>query len=233
MSRRHPITARLTLAIFVLANHRLAMELAFPIELAAQTPRAAQEFAAVHKLGPGDELAVQVEKHPDYSTEVAVSAGGTVLYPLIGQVDVAGLTVTEAQDRFAARFAEYLVSPRVHVSLAGIHSQRISVLGDVARPGVIAVKGPMRVLDAIAEAGGVREDGSLRNVTILRQEPGGAFQTFKVDAKRILEGKATQAENLAVEPGDTIVVHGGLKKWLPLAGSITGIATFILYLTGR
>lgn len=186
-----------------------------------------EQFARTHRLGPGDVIAVIVERHPDYSDKVTVSPGGSAVVPLVGPVDVAGLTTDEVQAKLKVLFSEYLRNSQVRVSLAAVGSQRISVLGDVTRPGVIVMTGPMTVLDALAEAGGVKDEGNPGNVTILRPVAGGGFQTQKVDAKRILDGRALQAENVAVQPGDTVIVHGGFRKWLSVLGALAAVGGLV------
>jgi polysaccharide biosynthesis/export protein len=190
-----------------------------------------ERFAAVYKLGPGDEIAVRVTGEPDYTLEHAkVSPFGTVYHPLVGDVQVAGLTTGQAAERLEGELGEYIIKPRVTVALLDAHSAKIGVLGDVAQPGVVAMTQPMTVLDAISAAGGFTDFGSKRDVTILRQISEGRTRTFDVDVKRILDGKADPGENVALQPGDTIVVHGNKTKTLARITSLAGFGTFLSFI---
>src|SRR5215475_7570309 len=109
-----------------------------------------QEFYDTYRLGPTDEIAIRVMGQPDYSLErVKVSPTGSVYHPLLGDVGVAGLTVSQLIDRFTKDLSEYLIDPKVSVALIEAGSAKIGVLGDVVHPGVLVMSRPMKVLDAI------------------------------------------------------------------------------------
>ena len=189
-----------------------------------------QRYHTTYKLGPEDEVAIRVVGEPDYTIESAkVSPFGNVYHPLLGDVRVAGLTVEEATARFREELGEYIVAPRVSVALLEAHSAKVGVLGDVTKPGILTLAGPMTVLDAIAASGGVTYYGSRSDVTVLRQLGGGETRTISVDVKRIMEGKAGPLENIALQPGDTVIVHGNKKKTLSFVTSMTGFASFLTF----
>jgi protein involved in polysaccharide export with SLBB domain len=91
----------------------------------------------------------------------------------------------------------------------------------------------MNVLDAITAAGGVSDSGSKSNVTVLRQHGGGRLATMKVNVKRILEGKAGPEENIALQAGDTVIVHGNLRKKIGAFTSLVGFGRFMDFLVRR
>ena len=193
-----------------------------------------RDFYNTYRLGPADLIAVRILGQAEYSLEKAqVSPVGRIYHPLIGDVDVAGLTITRATEKLTLQLGEFIRDPKVSVSLIEANSAKIGVLGDVTRPGILLMARPMSVLDAIAASGGVTDLGSRSNVTILRQDGNGAMRTMNVNVKRIMEAKANPEENLILQAGDTIIVHGNLKKKLATITSLTGFGYFVRLISGR
>jgi len=149
----------------------------------------------------------------------------------MGNVTVAGKTITQLQECFPSAIAEYIKDPKVAVALLEANSAKIGVLGDVRSPGVILLSRPMRVLDAITAAGGITDFGSSSNVTVLRQYEDGRVQTFKVNVKKILQGKADAEENAYVRAGDTVIVHGNTFKTISKISNMVGITGLITFIT--
>lgn len=189
-----------------------------------------RHFYHTYKLGPDDVIAVRIVGQPDYSLErVVVSPVGRIYHPLIGDVEVARLTVTQVTNKLAAAFSQYVLDPQVSVSLIDARSAKIGVLGDVSRPGVVIMTAPMTVLDAISASGGITTFGSQSNVTLLRQLGDGRMNTLKVNVKRIVQGKADPEENVTLRAGDTIIVHGNFKKKLSYITSLVGFGQFVAF----
>ena len=189
-------------------------------------------FYESYRLGPGDVIAIHVDKHPDDSVERAVvSPVGQIYYPLMGNITVVAKTVGQLQEHFTNSISEFIKDPRVTISLLEANSAKIGVLGDVRTPGVLVMTRPLRVLDAISLAGGITDTGSKSNVSILRQYEDGRTQIVTVNVKKILEGKAGPEDNGYLRAGDTIIVHGNLIKKLGTISSMVGIASFATFLT--
>jgi polysaccharide export outer membrane protein len=191
-----------------------------------------QNFLSSYRLGAGDVVAIYVDKHPDDSLQRAVvSPVGQVYYPLMGNVTVAGKTITQLQDFFTTSISEFIKDPKVTLSLLEANSAKVGVLGDVRSPGVILLARPMRILDVITAAGGITDLGSSSNVSVLRQFEDGRTQTFTVNVKKILQGKAGPEENAFVRTGDTIIVHGNTFKAISKISSMVGITGLITFIT--
>ena len=198
----------------------------------AQINSVYQTFFNSYRLGAGDAVAVYIDKHAEDSVPRAVvSPVGQIYYPLLGNVPVAGKTMSQLQDYFTSSVSEFIKEPRVTVSLLEANSAKIGVLGDVHTPGVLVMARPMRVLDAITAAGGILDTGSTSKVSLLRQYEDGRVQMLAVNVKRILEGKAGAEENLYLRAGDTVIVHGNLFKKITKISSLVGVTTFITFLT--
>lgn len=193
-----------------------------------------RHFYTTYKLGPADEVAIRIVGQPDYSLEKAqVSPVGRLYHPLIGDVEVAGLTISQVTERLTIDFSQYIREPRVSVSLIAANSSMVGVLGDVAHPGILVMSRPMTLLDAISASGGVTDYGSQSNITLVRRAVDGTMRTSKVNVKRILEGKAGAEENMTLQAGDTLVVHGNVKKKIGLAMSTFGFGRFLDFLVRR
>ena len=198
----------------------------------AQINSVYQSFFNSYRLGAGDVVAIYVDKHPEDSLlKAVVSPVGQIYYPLMGNVAVAGKTLSQLQDYFTTSISEFIKDPRVTISLLEANSAKIGVLGDVHTPGVLVMARPMRVLDAISAAGGILDTGSASKVSLLRQYEDGRVQMLTVNVKKILQGKANPEENVYLRSGDTVIVHGNLFKKLTRISSLVGVTTFITFLT--
>ena len=193
-----------------------------------------RDFYNTYKLGPSDLVAVRVLGQPDYTLEkVQVSPVGRIYHPLVGDVDVAGLTISRVTEKLTLQLGEYIRDPKVSVSLIEANSAKIGVLGDVNHPGIVLMARPMAVMDAIAASGGVSDLGSKSNVTILRQVGDGTMRTMKVNVKRIMEGKAGPEENVILQAGDTVIVHGNFRKTMSTISALAGFGSFVRLVGGR
>ena len=161
----------------------------------------------LESLGMGDMVRVSVFRNPELTTETRVSERGTILFPMIGEVQVAGLTPSQAGSRIAdkLRAGRYVVNPEVTVSMMQVNSRQVSVLGNVLKPGRYPLDSTtVRVTDFIALAGGVGPTGS-DEVTILTNR-GGKPEKIEVDLGQMFRS-GDLSSNIALEPGDTIYVH--------------------------
>lgn len=187
-----------------------------------------RKFHETYKLGPNDELAVRVQGQPEYSLDkVKISPVGRIFHPLLGDVEVAGRTVPQLTEELTKELSEYVLNPKVSISLLETKSAKIGVLGEVTNPGILVMGEPMKVLDAITAAGGFTDFGSKTNVTVYRKLESGDIRGHEVNIAKLLAGKATAQENLELQPGDTVMVNGNAKKKLATVLSLTGVAGFI------
>ena len=130
---------------------------------AAPDPPAATPAATVgeYEVGPGDVLEVNVYGNDDLSRIVTVQPNGSISYPLIGEVQVAGLTVAEVRRKITNLLErDYLVKPQVEVKVREYNSQYVSVVGEVNSPGRKPLRGRTRLIDLLSEAGGFKPTAS-------------------------------------------------------------------------
>jgi polysaccharide export outer membrane protein len=152
------------------------------------------------QLNAGDNLAVKIFGTPDFASPVRVSVDGSIQLPLIGLVQVAGLTIDRAEDLIARRLADggWYSNPQVTITVTEAASQFVSVGGEMH--AVIPVTGQRRLLDVLAAAGPFPLTGS-RVITIVRR---GQETPIVVD----LGSDPTQAakNNIVIQPGDSIII---------------------------
>lgn len=190
-----------------------------------------ENFRRTYRMGPADEIAIRVHLEPDYSIERAkISPDGRVYHPLLGDVVVGGLTVEQLTKRLTQDLLRYIKNPVVSVQLLEAKSAKIGVIGEVARPGILVMSEPMTVLDAINHSGGFARTGSRTNVALVRQGRNGRYQTLNVNIKKLLDGKADAEENLPLQPGDTVIVHGNFLKKLEYVTALSGFGQFLTFL---
>jgi polysaccharide biosynthesis/export protein len=181
-------------------------------------------FLTEYRLGPEDVISVDVFGQPNYSKgNITIPPNGVISYPLIkGGVFVARRTVEEIADEIAKKLDEYIIDPKVTVSLDKAASARYSVLGDVGKPGAQIMTRRLSVYEAIAEAGGILPTGKRSEVIVLRRGQDGRPFPILVNLKEIEKGKIR--EEVFLVPGDQVIVQGNkIKKWQGLLNSLSVI----------
>jgi polysaccharide export outer membrane protein len=187
-----------------------------------------RQFYENYRLGPEDEIAVRVVGQPDYSIErTQITPFGRIYHPLLGEVEVVGLTVQQTTDKLFTLFSDYIRDPRVSITLITANSAKIGVLGEVTKPGILIMARPMTVLDAISAAGGVTDFGSRSSITVLRQLGEGRMQTTTVNLKRVMQAKGNAEDNPTLRAGDTLIVHGNFKKKFTEITRLAGFGYFM------
>jgi len=157
-------------------------------------------------LGPGDAISVTVFRNPDLATEARISPEGTIVFPLIGSIRLAGLTVSDAGEAIAAALREgsFVRDPQVSVSLVEVRSRRVSVLGQVAQPGQYALDGvTVTLTDVLALAGGISESGDTKVVVITDRN--GESERIEVDVPAIYRS-GDLSRDIELASGDTVFV---------------------------
>jgi protein involved in polysaccharide export with SLBB domain len=156
------------------------------------------------RVGVDDTFDVRVYGEPELSGMFRVATDGTVDYPLAGRLEVAGLRTGEIQELVVSKLKDrYLKDPQVVVTIKDRNSQKISVLGQVAKPGQVGYYPNMTIVDAIASAGGFTGIAAKNSVNLRRQVEG-KIQTHVVPVADISEGLSP---NVMVLPGDVLVVN--------------------------
>jgi polysaccharide export outer membrane protein len=189
-------------------------------------------FLTSYHIGPEDVISVTVFGQERYSRMgITVPPNGKISYPLISEgVIVVGKTTEQIQDEITKRLDEYIIDPKVTVSLDKAVSATYSVIGDVAQPGVRTMTHRYSVMEALAMAGGVLETGDKSKVVILRQQADGNVRPIFVNVKKIERGQAKEMAFLV--PGDQVVVPGNKFKILDKVMKMIPILSFARIFTG-
>lgn len=154
------------------------------------------------KIAASDTIMIEVFREKDLTLECRVQAGGTITYPLLGNVAVAGKTTAEVVDTLKEKLGEYLVDPQVTVNVKEYRQRTVLVMGCVMKPGTIKLlpEQKMTILDAIGEAGGFTREANKRKIEHTRK---GKKSTYKLED---LLNETSQKKTIWLEPGDVINV---------------------------
>ncbi len=172
---------------------------------AAEAPVTEREPRSVtdYRIGIEDILLVSVWGEPALNLSVRVRPDGRITFPLVNDLEVVGQTPTEVRQAISTRLSKFINEPNVTVIVDQINSFKVYILGEVGTQGVLQIYRPIRLLQAIAQAGGFSEF-SKQQVTVLRDK-GPVESRILVNVKRLVGGDVSQ-ENLFLQPGDTVVV---------------------------
>jgi polysaccharide export outer membrane protein len=155
-----------------------------------------------YPIGAGDLVRISVFNHPELTADVRVSQGGTITFPLIGEVKATGLPPHDLEKALATRLNDggYVPHPQVSVLVTDYQSQRFSVLGQVTRPGQYPMMTEVSVINALAAAGGVVNLAAADEATLLRRDG----TRVQIDLISLFQGDPRQNPTLGA--GDTLYV---------------------------
>lgn len=192
----------LGLSLWLLGCASTLRELSSADALESYATDATQEY----KIGPGDVLQITVWKQPELSVrELVVRLDGKISFPLVDDVHAEGLSAQMLKAVLAERLSKYITAPHVTVVVREINSKLVYVIGEVAREGPIVFRSKMRIVDALAIAGGFRQFASRDSIKLIREYNGSGPVEFIFDYDAFVAGK-NLAQNVLLLPGDRIVV---------------------------
>jgi polysaccharide export outer membrane protein len=207
-----PITAELIIGQF--RNAQPPKPAASQSALAGEGRRVAPTIPASpdYKVGPGDILTIIVWDHPELTTPAGqyrsadqagtvVSENGTIFYPYVGVLPVAGKSTRQIRELLIGKLSKYIEKAQVDVRMAAFRSQRVYVVGEVSKPGQQYITDiPMTVLEAVNLAGGFTQEADHSNVLLTRKGV-----TYRVDIQSMYDNGATE-QNALLEAGDILNV---------------------------
>jgi polysaccharide biosynthesis/export protein len=155
-----------------------------------------------YRLGAGDLIRVVVFDHEELSVDTRISQTGNITFPLLGLVSVSGLSTRETELLLTQRLTEggFVKQPEVSVLVEEFQSQKVSVMGQVAKPGQYPLDAAKTVIDLLAMAGGVLNDTAAEDATLVRAD--GKRTIIKL--QKLFDGDP--AVNYTVQGGDTVFV---------------------------
>ena len=181
-----------------------------PAQAPAQAPVATSVPESVnqdYRLGPGDAIGVQVYQSPDLSVDARVAESGVINYPLVGSIQLGGLTISEAEKKIAdaLRTGRFVKVPQVNIILRQVRGNQVAVLGQVSKPGRFPLETfNTRVSDMLAMAGGTTPTGD--DVLIVTGQRGGKPFRKIIDIPALFLNAKTD-DDIVLSGGDTLYVN--------------------------
>jgi polysaccharide biosynthesis/export protein len=169
----------------------------------ASTASGAQDTGGDYVIGADDQLHISVWKETDLTETLPVRPDGKISMPLLGDVAAAGMTPTQLGDSIREKLKKYIADPRVTVVVTAMNSRRVFVTGEVTHTGPMPLLPHMTMLQALSAAG-FTQFANLKGIYLLRNE-GGKQVRISFNYKDVVKGLHPE-ENIALRPGDTIVV---------------------------
>jgi protein involved in polysaccharide export with SLBB domain len=188
-------------------------------------------YMSSYLLGPTDVISVSVFGHERYSRPgITIPPNGSIDYFFVRDgVHVVGKTTQQVADEITRHLEEYLIDPKVTVSLEKAMSHRYGVLGEVAKPGVFVMERRLSVYEALMDAGGILRTGK-KQVVLLRWNRDRMLEQQVIDVAAIEKGRA--ADNHFLRPGDQIFVPGNKWKTVDAIMKALPVISFARIFTG-
>ncbi len=178
-------------------------------------------FAQDYVVGEGDILKITVYDHDDLTTLARVSGEGVVVFPLIGQVEVKGLTLSRITQKISALLADgYVVNPQVSIFIQEFRSKKAFIMGEVNKPGLYVLPGQTTLLSVLSEAGGLTKDSGDKAIIKRKTDsPDRNENIITVDLRSLVE-KGDASLDVPITDGDSIYIpkarvfyiNGEIKK---------------------
>jgi polysaccharide export outer membrane protein len=177
----------------------------YPYKTCNQLPKTNVPVEAV-PLRPGDQIVVQVPRMEELSGSdpFTVNADGTIVLPLVGVLQVEGLTAEAAARKLNGRLNGIIVNPAARISVVSPRMPVVAVVGEVRSPGRFDVAHDEGILRVLAQAGGLTEFADTKSIYVVRKYPTRERIRFDYDE---LVGGTTCSTDFVLQDGDVIVVE--------------------------
>jgi protein involved in polysaccharide export with SLBB domain len=176
---------------------------------AGQTPDPGPDVVSLeestYRIAPGDVLDVKFVLNPELNDQVQVRPDGFISLAMVGELGVAGLTVSELARKLTKSFGAILKSPAVVVQVREFANRRVFVGGEVGRPGMFPLVGRQTALGAVMEAGGMKGSAKRGTITVLRRGNDDAPRVIRLSMKSA-NGAAPEASAFPLQPLDVVIV---------------------------
>lgn len=181
---------------------------------AEATSEPASPPIAPYRIGTDDVLQISVYGQDDLDITQNVRPDGVISFPIVGEIRAAGLTVPELRGHIAGRLSRYFADPQVTVIVTEFRSRTLSVVGEVAKPGIHSLSSDARLLDAIAMAGGLKVEADLGRARLVRNGT-----ALPIDFEKLVRG-GDLGQNVALAPGDTLVIPSAQDRRVVVLGNV-------------
>lgn len=157
-----------------------------------------------YRIQPGDLLDVKFFYNPELNESLTVRPDGRITLQLVNDVVAAGLTPAELTRNLTKAYTPELTSPRIAVIVKTSILERVFVDGEVLRAGLVNLVGPTTVLQAISQAGGMKDSAKAGDVLLVRKAEGNSTQVMRLDLKKLRQGDPS--EDILLRPNDIVYV---------------------------
>jgi polysaccharide export outer membrane protein len=173
--------------------------------------------AGEYIMTPGDQLQIYVLGHPDISSTRAntdsaytVRPDGKLNFPLVGEIDINGLTVYEFTQLLTKELSEYIINPKITVNVAKLGTTRVFVMGEVSRQGMYELSKSHRVMDALGAAGGFTQKAAKKDIYLVRNAGRDGENVQKLNILNYMR-KGDVSQNLVLQEGDCLFLTSNHK----------------------
>lgn len=158
-------------------------------------------------VGEGDVLKITVYDHNDLTTIARVTGEGEILFPLIGQVKVGGLTVSKIVEKISKLLADgYVVEPQVSIFIEEFRSKKVVLMGQIDKPGLYVLNAQTTFLEILSKAGGLTKDAGDKAIIKRKSDNAdGNEHKIIIDLKKLIE-KGDLSLDMQIIDGDSIYI---------------------------
>jgi len=169
----------------------------------AQQADPAEPPQVSYSISAGDQVSIKVQPAEEFSQNLTVQPDGKIVLHLIGSIHVAGMSSGELQKYLEGKLAHYVTDPKVTVNIRKFAFRRVSIIGEIGRPGYYDYRDEMMLLELVSLAGGVSESAKSSRVRVLRKDAS-REDVILVDLEAVMKGD--MSKDIALRPGDTVLV---------------------------
>jgi polysaccharide export outer membrane protein len=169
-------------------------------------------LAQDYVVGEGDVLRITVYDHDDLTTTARVSGDGVIAFPLIGEVEVKGLTLQRIAQKISSLLADgYIVDPQVNIFIQEFRSRKAFIMGEVHNPGLYVLRGQTTLLALLSEAGGLTKDAGDKAIIKRKANPSGEKKNIlTIDLKRLIEKGETSLDIPIMDSDSVYIAKAGV-----------------------
>lgn len=175
--------------------------------------------AAEYRINPGDQLDIKFFYNPELNEQLVVRPDGKISLQLIDEVIAAGRTPAELTEELKQKYVDELATPQLTVIVRSFSAQKIYVDGEVSKPGVVELVGPLTVLQSISHAGGLKDTARTNEVVIIRRDNDYKPLAIPVNLRTVIDG-TDMRQDLVLAPYDIVFVPkspiGNAATWVDL-----------------
>jgi polysaccharide biosynthesis/export protein len=186
---------------------------------ALQASSTAVALQTDYRIQPGDNLDIKFFYNANLNESVLVLPDGRISLQLVRNIMAAGKTPEELVAELREKYEPLLASTEITVFVRTLNSQKVYVDGEVSRPGIVPLAGPMTVLQSIAAAGGLKDSARTNELVIIRKGLDKRPIALTLDARKIIDGTDT-SQDIALVAADIVFVPkspiGNVNKWVDL-----------------